>query len=117
LQVSGTIRTTSAYDNGSSTTIDWSKGNTQYTTAGCTGTQYTFSNMRDGGVYTLVITGTFSASCTFGQTSPDTLSGTAGSGAFYFLPANATPSGSNSIYSFLRAGNKVYVTWNSGFAN
>ncbi|MBS1971576.1 MAG: hypothetical protein JSU04_14795, partial [Bdellovibrionales bacterium] len=116
MAVAGTIRGTSV-DNASSTTIDWSKGNTQYTAAGCTGTQYTFSNMRDGGVYTLAITGTFSANCTFGQTSPDTLSGTPGSGNFYFLPANSIPSGSNAIFSFMRVGSKVYVQWNSGFQN
>jgi hypothetical protein len=117
LEVNGTIRTKAAYNNVSSTTIDWSKGNTQYTASGCSGTAFTFSNMRDGGVYTLVVTGTFSASCTFGQTSPDTLSGTPGSGNFYFLPANATPTGSNVIYSFMRTGSNVYVTWNSGFTN
>ncbi len=117
LQVNGSIRGPAAVNNGGSTVIDWSAGNTQYSTAGCTGVQYTFSNMRDGGSYTLVITGTLSAPCTFGQTSPDTLSGTPGSGAFYFLPANVTPAGSNAVYSLLRVGNNVYVNWTSGYAN
>ena len=116
LTTNGSIRSVS-FNNGSSTSIDWSKGNTQYTSAGCTGTQYTFSNMRDGGSYTLLITGTFSANCTFGQTSPDTLSGTPGSGNFYFMPANTTAGGSNAIYSFMRIGNNVYVSWTYGFTN
>jgi hypothetical protein len=117
LEVNGSIRGAS-YDNGTTTTIDWSRGNSQYVTTNC-GSQLTFSNMRDGGVYTLAITAstTFSASCTFGQTSPDTLSGTAGSGNFYFLPANATASGANAVYSFMRVGTKVYVNWSSGYAN
>jgi len=115
LQVNGAIRGKSVANAG--TTIDWSNGNTQSSTAGCTGTQYTFQNMQDGGVYTLVITGTFSANCTFGQTVPDVLSGTPGSGAFYFLPANSIPSGNNSVYSMMRVGNAVYIQWNSGFAN
>ncbi|WP_413292807.1 beta strand repeat-containing protein [Bdellovibrio sp. HCB185ZH] len=117
LEVNGSIRGAS-YDNGTTTTIDWSRGNTQSVTTNC-GSQLTFSNMRDGGVYTLAITAstTFSASCTFGQTSPDTLSGTAGSGNFYFLPANATASGANAVYSFMRVGTKVYVNWSSGYAN
>jgi DUF2075 family protein len=117
LEVNGSIRGKS-YDNGTTTTIDWSRGNTQSVTTNC-GSQMTFSNMRDGGVYTLAVTAstTFSGSCTFGQTSPDTLSGTAGSGAFYFLPANATASGANAVYSFMRIGTKVYVNWSSGYAN
>lgn len=117
LEVNGSIRGKS-YDNGTTTTIDWSRGNTQTVTTNC-GSQMTFSNMRDGGVYTLAVTAstTFSGSCTFGQTSPDTLSGTAGSGAFYFLPANATASGANAVYSFMRVGTKVYVNWSSGYAN
>ncbi|UYL09043.1 hypothetical protein B9G69_000445 [Bdellovibrio sp. SKB1291214] len=117
LEVNGSIRGKS-YDNGTTTTIDWSRGNTQSVTSNC-GSQMTFSNMRDGGVYTLAVTAstTFSGSCTFAQTSPDTLSGTAGSGAFYFLPANATASGANAVYSFMRIGTKVYVNWSSGYAN
>jgi hypothetical protein len=117
LTVKGTIRGQAAFDNSNSNVIDWSKGNTQYTSSGCSGTPFTFSNMRDGGVYTLVVTGSFSANCTFSQSTPDTLSGTPGSGNFYFLPANSTPTGSNVIYSYLRAGSNVYVTWNSGFTN
>ena len=117
LSVNGSIRGAPTYANGASTTIDWSRANTQSTTAGCSGTPFTFSNMRDGGVYTLVVTGSFSANCTFAQTSPDTLSGTPGSGAFYFLPANDVPTGGNAMYSFSRVGNAVYVNWSSGYTN
>ncbi|WP_413558528.1 beta strand repeat-containing protein [Bdellovibrio sp. HCB209] len=116
LVVTGSIRGKS-YTVPSGTTVDWSNGNTQTITANC-GTALTFQNMVDGGVYTLAITTTsFTNSCRFSQTSPDALSGTAGSGDFYFLPANATPSGTNAVYSFMRIGSKVYVNWSSGYAN
>ncbi|WP_413585219.1 beta strand repeat-containing protein [Bdellovibrio sp. HCB274] len=116
LVVTGSIRGKS-YEVPSGTTVDWANGNTQSITTNC-GSQLTFVNMIDGGVYTLAITAssTFSGSCTFGQTSPNTLTGGSG-GSFYFLPTNATPSGTNAVYSFMRIGSKVYVNWSSGYAN
>ncbi|WP_413575732.1 beta strand repeat-containing protein [Bdellovibrio sp. HCB290] len=116
LVVTGSIRGKS-YEVPSGTTVDWANGNTQSITTNCA-SQLTFLNMIDGGVYTLAVTAstTFSASCTFGQTTPNTLTGGSG-GSFYFLPANATPSGTNAVYSFMRINNKVYVNWSSGYAN
>jgi len=101
------MRLQSSYNAGASTTIDWNNGNTQYTTANCGA--FTFSNMQDGGSYTLVVLGTTSGTCTFSQTSPDTPS-------YKYSPANGpTVGGTFSSYTFVRVGTYVMVSWISGF--
>jgi hypothetical protein len=64
LDIAGSIygRSNSA---GSSTSINWALGNLQYTTASCGA--FTFTNMQDGGVYTLMVEGTTSGTCSFSQ--------------------------------------------------
>ncbi len=92
------------YDAGSSTVIDWNNGNAQYTSASCG--SFTFSNMLDGGNYTLAVNGTTSGTCTFTHSEL----------TFNFVPSNgATTNGKKTLYTFLRMGANVYVTWIKGF--
>lgn len=110
LEVNGQIRTTASIDNSSGTSINWDSGNVQFTTASCGA--FTFSNMRDGGSYTLVVRGTTSGTCTFSQSSPDALSNS----SFRFVPANGpTVSGTETVFTFVRTGPRVYVSWISGY--
>ena len=106
----GQFRQTATYNNAASTAIDWNNGNMQYTTASCGA--MTFSNMQDGGSYTLIVQGTTTGTCTFSQSSPDSLTGT----SFKFSPANGpTINGTQTIYTLIRAGSTVYVSWVAGF--
>lgn len=97
-------------DAGAAVAIDWNNGNLQYTTASCT--NFVFSNMYDGGTYTLIVKGATAATCAFSQTTPDALP----AGNFAFVPAIApTTAGKQTVFTFLRAGTTVYVTWIAGF--
>lgn len=99
LQVAGAI-VSNVYNASSSTTIDWSNGNVQYTSASCGA--FTFSNMQDGGVYSLIVQGSASGTCSFSHY-----------GLVFRLPADhgETTPNTHTVYSFLRAGTNVYVTW------
>jgi len=111
-EVNGQLRSVSngAVASTSGTSINWVNGNVQITTASCGA--ITFSNMVEGGSYTLVVTGATSGTCTFSQSSPDTLVNS----DFKFTPANgATSSSKSTTYTFIRASNKVYVSWATGF--
>jgi hypothetical protein len=103
LDVTGTIlsRVNNA---GSATAIDWSTSNVAYTSANCGA--MTFTNMQDGGSYTLVVTGATSGTCSFSQ-----------SGLTFKLPVGhgATTANKHTLYSFIRAGSNVYVTWIPGY--
>jgi hypothetical protein len=103
LDVSGSILSRPV-NNGSATAIDWSQGNAQYTSASCGA--LTFTNMVDGGVYTLAIKGTTTGTCSFSQ-----------SGLTYRMPSNhgATTGGTMTLYSFQRLGTDVFVTWTPGY--
>ena len=108
LQTAGQIRIAQSFNAGSSTSINWNNGNVQYTTANCTSTAFTFTNMQDGGSYTLVVTGTTpTASCTFMQAAPAV--------SFKFVPANSQPTSTPAVYTFLSAGGQAYVSWVTGF--
>lgn len=92
------------YNAGAATSFDWDNGNSQYTSASCSA--MTFTNMRDGGSYSLTVQGATSGTCTFTQAGL----------TFKFVPANAaTIASSHTVYTFLRMGSYVYVTWVSGF--
>ena len=107
----GQLRLSSTYNAGASTNIDFNNGNMQYTTASCGA--MVLSNVRDGGAYTLIVQGTTSGTCTFSQTSPDALTNAAN---FKYSPANGnTISGTQTIYTFIRAGSTVYTSWVTGF--
>lgn len=117
LDVRGQIRSVASggsVQSNATASIDWSLGNVQIMTASCgPGTvNVTFSNMIEGGSYTLIVTGTTSGTCTFSQTSPNTLA----SSAFKFMPVNGdTANGTTTVYTFSRAGNLVYVSWITGY--
>ncbi len=105
------FRLAQAFNAGGATSFDWNNGNTQYTTASCGA--FTFANMKDGGSYTLIVLGTTSGTCSFSQTTPDSLSSPTN---FKFSPANgATVNGSMTVYTMLRAGNYVFVSWITGY--
>ncbi|WP_413584332.1 hypothetical protein [Bdellovibrio sp. HCB274] len=96
------------YNAGSATSINWDNGNLQYTTANCGA--FTFSNMYDGGSYTLIVRGTANTMCSFSQASPTALATT----DFKFVPTLQNTNG-ETVFTLLRAGNKVYVTWITGY--
>jgi hypothetical protein len=94
----------------SGTRIDWDNGNIVITTASCQ--PMTFVNMKEGGSYTLIVRGGGSATCTFSQTVPDNLDAS----SFKFMPPNfATVANKTTVYTFIRAGDIVYVSWITGF--
>ncbi len=102
LDVAGSIHT-SQVDNTGSSAINWASGNVQYTTDSCGA--FTFTNLLDGGSYTFIVQGGTPGLCTFSQAGL----------TFKFTPANtATTNATHSMYSMVRAGNFVYVSWVSG---
>ncbi len=106
-QVSVTGQLTSnVYDAGSGTSLNFDYGNVQTTSHNCS-TGITLSNMRDGGAYTVVVTDTTgTATCAFTHTGL----------TFRFMPANdLRNSGKHTVYTFVRVGTIVYVSWISGF--
>ncbi len=107
LVVSGGQILSMVKDAGSSISINWNDGNVQYTSASCQTTSFSFSNMFEGGSYTLFVTGSTSGTCSFSQS---------GVTVFKFLPPNApTLANKTSVYNFIRAGNIVYVSWATGY--
>ena len=89
---------------GSATSIDFGLGNVSYTSASCGAV--TLSNVEDGGSYTLVVKGTTSGTCSFSHTGL----------TFKYPPSHgATEAGKQTVYSFIRAGSDVYVTWIKGY--
>jgi hypothetical protein len=86
--------------------FDWSKGNIQYTSASCTGATWNFTNVSEGTTYTLVVQGnSHTGTCAFNEGS-----------TFKFNPANAAPSSaSDVIYSFMKVGSTIYVSWIDGW--
>jgi hypothetical protein len=103
LDVAGSMYSRS-YDATAATAIDWSQANVQTTSTNTAA--LTFTNMQDGGSYTLACTGTTSVTHTFSQSSL----------TFKFVPANGpTTASSTTVYTFLRIGGVVYVSWITGF--
>lgn len=103
LDVAGPI-VSRVYNAGSSTSIDWANSNVAYTSASCGA--FTFSNMQDGGTYTLFVKGTTSGTCSFTH-----------SGLTVKLPPGhgATGTGTMTVYTFTRAGSDVFTTWVKGY--
>ena len=103
LDVSGQIH--AGYNAGTSVAIDWNNANNQYTSpAGSACTAITMTNMLDGGTYTLAVQNVTSGTCTF----------TSAGLTFVFSPANMGVMG-DAVYTFVRMGTKVYVSWITGF--
>ncbi|MEK7357001.1 MAG: hypothetical protein AAB250_11165, partial [Bdellovibrionota bacterium] len=93
-------------DAAAGSSLDFTTGNTQTTTYDC-GSAIALSNMRDGGSYTIIVTGTGTNTCTFTHTDVT---------GWRFLPANgARTASTHSIYTILKAGTLTYVNWQSGF--
>ena len=104
LDVAGQIHG-QVYNAGTSTSIDWNNGNSQYTApSGAACAAFTFANLLDGGSYSLAVQSVTSGTCTFAQSGL----------TFVYSPANAAVS-ADAVYSFLRMGSKVYVSWVTGF--
>lgn len=110
LDVGGQITASSFTD--TSGNIDWSKGNVVSTSFDCT-SSLNFSNLIDGGSYTIAVTGTGNSQCSF---NPTVTGSDAGTVFFKFNPANSTrTANSHTIYSIVRIGNIAYVSWITGF--
>jgi len=97
---------------GGTTSIDWNNGNAIMTDYDC-GSPLQFANLRDGGSYALVVTGTGTAQCNFSTTTTGTGAATVN---YRFKPANGVrTSSSYTVYTLLRVGTTVLVSWTSGF--
>jgi hypothetical protein len=110
LNVNGQIRTpATGITTGS---VDFSGGNTVTTTFNCA-SNISLANVRDGASYTIVVTDAGTTQCGFSTT---TTGDDAATVSYRFSPANGTrTASSHTIYSLLRVGNVVYVSWITGF--
>ncbi|MFV8248540.1 beta strand repeat-containing protein [Bdellovibrio bacteriovorus] len=105
LKVNGAIASSLVSDT-NPTSFDLSLGNFQYTTTGCSGTSWDLVNMAEGATYTIAVqNNTHTGACSF------TNSGS----TFRYQPANAAPGVGHVIYSFMKVGAVVYVSWLEGF--
>jgi hypothetical protein len=102
LDVQGQIRSL-VYNASAGTAFDWNNSNTQYTTATCGA--FTFSNMKDGGIYTLIVKSTTQGTCVFTQAGL----------TFRSQTSLTTASGSYTIFNILVAGTDAFVTIRRGF--
>lgn len=84
-------------------TINWNNGNNQVTGGDCSGpTTYTFQNLLEGSVYFLTMNGLGGGTCIF----------TDGTNTFKFPKTGSiVSSGRKAVFSFLRAGSTVFVSW------
>jgi hypothetical protein len=99
LDVTGQMYSRS-FNVGASTSINWNNSNTQLTTANPTA--FTFTNLQDGGSYTLFTTSATSGTNTFSQAGL----------TFIFTPPNGpTTTATVTQYKFNRIGTNVYVEW------
>ncbi|WP_408097911.1 beta strand repeat-containing protein [Peredibacter sp. HCB2-198] len=110
LDVEGQIR--SGVSNIANGSINFSSGNTITTTFDCA-TALSLANIREGGSYTIIVTGTGTNQCNFSTT---TTGDDGGAVTYRFQPANAPRTAlSHTVYSILRANNVIYVSWITGF--
>lgn len=84
--------------------IDWSKGDSQAIDQSCG--DFTFAHMEEGHSYTLFVRGRDAAMCSFSS-----------EGLTFTYPANhgTTTQGKRTLYSFVRFGSEVLVTWAPGY--
>lgn len=93
-------------------TVDFANGNSVTTTFDC-GTAITLKNIRVGGNYIVVVTGTGTDQCNFNTAVTDDDAGTV---SYRFAPANSVRTAStHTVYSLSRVGNIVYISWITGF--
>jgi trimeric autotransporter adhesin len=109
LVVDGTIRNLAAIDRTSTTNIDFSAGNIQYTTGNCD--DFALLNVKSGGSYTFVVQGTDEATCSFTAFSD------AGNTALtVHMPPDHGPTTdqTHTIYTAIVAGTHIYFAWTPG---
>ena len=99
LEVNGAATNSSAYNAGSSLYIDFSQSNLAY----CSAISNTFNlnNLKDGGAYSLILTGTTNSGITNFSSQGF---------IFKYMGTTAMMDGKSHIYSFIVAGNNVYVS-------
>jgi hypothetical protein len=90
-----------AFNAGTSLTIDFGQSNLAYTSGGGTAPSYTLQNLKDGGAYTLVLTST---------TNSGVAAFTSAGLTFKYMGTLGMTSGKTHIFSFIVAGTVVYVS-------
>jgi hypothetical protein len=108
LDVDGAVTNVTAFNAGSSTSIDFTKSNMAYTSSSAA--SFTLTGMKDGGTYTLAVQGTSAGTSSFTGSNPSSV-------AFTFKSANnsVTTSGKQTLYTFLVMGTTVYYYMAIGF--
>ncbi len=110
LDVSNGSLVTNPAVNNTTSTIDFSTGNIQYTTSSCGAFQ--FNNLKDGGTYTFIVKGTTAATCSFTAYSD---AGVTALTVHTPPDFGATVSGKQTLFSILVAGADVYIAWTPGY--
>jgi hypothetical protein len=98
-EVSGAATNALAFNAGSATTLDFSQSNLAYSSA--VSTAFTLTNIKNGGAYTLVLTGT---------TNTGNASFTSAGFTFKYMGTSAMATNKSHMYSFIVAGSIVYVS-------
>ena len=99
LNVIGAATNTNAFDTGNSSTIDFSQSNLAYSNVA--GNNFTLSNLKDGGAYSFILTGT-------ANTGNASFSATGFT--FKYMGTYSMIIGKTHIYSCIVAGTNVYVS-------
>jgi hypothetical protein len=102
-EVNGSATNSNAYNANSNSTIDFALSNLAYTSASAG--NFTLSNIKDGGTYTLAVQGSTSGTSTF----------TSSGFTFYSTNNGATTSNKQTLYTFIVMGSKVYFYMATGF--
>ncbi len=102
-EVNGSATNSNAYNANSNSTIDFSLSNLAYTTASAG--NFTLSNIKDGGTYTLAVQGNTSGTSTFSSSGF----------TFYSTNNGATTSNKQTLYTFIVMGSRVYFYMATGF--
>lgn len=116
---------TPSVDVANSSSIDFDNSNTVSSDYDCSG-PISLSNLRDGGTYSLVMTDQGTNQCNFSTTINNSSVGPTGAQSnhdggsptvsYFFRPANGNRDGTSyTVYTFLRVGTKIFVSWGSGF--
>ena len=110
LDVVGQIRSSSSSN--SDGAVNFAFGNVVTTTYNCA-SNITFANLRDGGSYTVIVTDSGTTTCSFNTV---TTGDDANTVTYRFSPLNgARAINSHTVYSLMRVGTIVYVSWITNF--
>ena len=92
--------------------VNFAAGNSVTTSFDC-GTSLTLANVRSGGNYIIVVTGTGTTQCDFNTT---TTGDNAATVSYRFAPINSVrTANTHTMYSLTRVGNVIYISWITGF--